>query len=95
VQSSALTTGAASSVIGRSSFQLSIGYLEMQENRIMLQSDAGKQALAHAMNNAYTVLEFKERDGELTIMDITEHYRQMEQIVNDEDPAPATQNEDS
>lgn len=54
-----------------------------------LNSNAGKQMLARASAKGYAVIEFAEdEDGELRLMEITDHYRGLEQRVNDEDPKP-------
>lgn len=49
-----------------------------------LDSPAGKQMLAHVMQQEYCVMEFKKReDGGYTIADITEHHEQLEEMVDD------------
>jgi len=50
-----------------------------------LQSDKGKQMLAHALSNEYCVLEFNEMDDDtMHVVDITEHVEQLEEWAREE-----------
>ena len=47
-----------------------------------MHSDKGKQILVHAMNKEHCVLEFTEQpDGEMHVMDITDHVEALEELV--------------
>jgi hypothetical protein len=48
-----------------------------------LDGPVGKQMLAYAIQQGHCVLEFKEEDGELTIADVTEHLKALEEKVNE------------
>lgn len=50
-----------------------------------LRSEQGKQMLAHAMSKDYCVLEFQEpEDGEMRVLDITDHVEQLEEWAEQE-----------
>lgn len=49
-----------------------------------MQSDKGKEILAHAMQEGRTVLDFETDDGETTMLEITEHVNQLEEMVNND-----------
>lgn len=49
-----------------------------------IDSEKGKQILAHAMSKDYCVLEFDSKEHTTQIMDITDHHRQLEQMVDDQ-----------
>lgn len=50
--------------------------------------EAAKEAIYHALNSDYCVLEFDRMDdGTINIADLTEHVRQLERLHNNNDPA--------
>lgn len=57
---------------------------------VEMDSEKGKEILAHAMASEYCVLEFNEMDdGSMNVVDITEHVRQLEEKVNNDWNPPA------
>lgn len=53
-----------------------------------VRSPQGKEIIAYAMNSEYCVLEFTEMDdGSMTVADVTDHLRQLEEMHANNDPA--------
>lgn len=58
----------------------------VDDERAPAKSEKGKEILAYAFNEGDCVLEFQEQpDGTVTVMDITEHVRQLEAFVLEDD----------
>ena len=57
-------------------------------------NDTGKEILKYAVTQEECVLLFKERDnGEMNVMDVTDHFRSMERLIEENDLKNAERNE--
>jgi len=48
------------------------------------QSEKGLSILKHAFSEGGKVLEFKNNNGDLTVLDITEHHRELQAMADQE-----------
>ena len=57
--------------------------MENQKTEIDAQSEQGLEIIQHAFSEGGKVLEFKRTGDDLTVLDVTDHFYEMEEMVQD------------
>lgn len=57
--------------------------MENQKTEIDAQSEQGLEIIKHAFSEGGKVLEFRNNDGDLSVLDVTDHFYEMEEMVTE------------